>query len=514
VRDKARNDVLREQTAVKNKLRELNNAKNKLFDQKKAIRDKVRQIQEGKKAREEQIRDARQALKLKKVADSLDANLKQVDDDVAKLELAMETQTLSIREEKDRLTQIAALRKTKDEIRAYHALVDSLSGDADNKAYADQIRTLDTDINSFKGAEQELQKQLDKLRAKLDSKELDAPALVGQRRSLHADLDAAHQAQTNARAALQKLRRDLYNQRQAARAARDAENKAYFEEKKAADRKRAEEREHAELMVVPLADEIALCDSLIKYLAPYRQRALQADAPAAAAATAAAPSAAAGRAADAEAAIKKMAADLGEGVTVLQSSKRPAAAAGGGAKKAEKRAAIAARQTTINHNLHTFADFSKLGLLPPGDITGADESIKQLQAKKAEFQKQSTEKMAARAAAIAAKKAAAAAAEASGAAAAAAAPAAADAAAPAAGAAPAAAAGTIEGDEDGELLAAFKAADKDNSGFLDTTEFSNVLAKLAQFDTPAKVAAAVEKADANKSGRISYREFVKFAAEE
>jgi hypothetical protein len=78
VREKARNDVLREQTAVKNKLRELNGSKNKLFDQKKLIRDKLRAIQESKKAREDQIRDARASLKLKKVHDSLDANLKQV----------------------------------------------------------------------------------------------------------------------------------------------------------------------------------------------------------------------------------------------------------------------------------------------------------------------------------------------------------------------------------------------------------------------------------------------------
>lgn len=488
VREKGRNEVQRELTQVKNKLRELTGRKQKLFDQKKAVRDKIKQIHETRRARDEQIREAKSALKLKKVHDSLDANLKQVDEEVAKLEAAMEITTLTIQEEKARVAQIAGFRKTKDEIRAYHALVDSLTQEADNKQLNEQLRNFDTEINSFKGRESELTKELDRLRSKLESKDFDVPTLSNQRRTLFAELEAAHQAQTQARAALQKLRRDLYNQRQAARAAREAENKAYIAAKKDEDRKRQEQREAAELLVVPLADEIALCDALIQYLQPYRP------APAAAPAAAATPAA---TSSGGDAAIRKMAAELGDGAeVVVLRGKSNVRGGGGGGNKSAKRAGARTSGGKINHHISTFGDFHRVSMLPPATVTDVDAAIEQLQKKKAEFQQQSAEKMAARATALAAKKAAAAAA-----------PAASEGAA----AEGAAADKPIAGDEDGDLLAMFKAADKDNSGFLSREEFAAVLGKLAQFDTPEKVAKAVAKADKDNSGKVTYAEYVSFA---
>jgi uncharacterized coiled-coil DUF342 family protein len=505
IREKARSDVQREVTQVKNKLRELQGRKQKLFDQKKAVRDKIKQIQETRRARDEQIRDAKAALKLKKVHDSLDANLKQVDDEVAKLEAAMETTTLTIQEEKARVGQIANYRKIKDEIRAYHTLVDTLTQEADNKQLGDQLRAFDTEINSFKGRESELTKELDRLRGKLDSKDADVPTLLNQRRTLFADLDTAHQAQTQARAALQKLRRDLYNQRQAARAAREAENKAYVAAKKDEERKRQEQREAAELLVVPLADEIALCDSLIQYLQPYKPAAAPAATPAASTTTtttttaAAAAAAAATNSTGGDAAIRKMAAELGDGaeVVVLRGKGNPGGRAGG--NKGAKRAA-ARNGGKINHHIATFGDFHRLSLLPPATIADVDATLELLQKKKAEYQQQSAEKMAARASALAAKKAAAAAA-----------PQDKPAAAADGAAASAAADKPIAGDEDGDLLAMFQAADTNKSGQLSREEFTAVLSKLAQFDTAEKVAAAVAKADKNGDGKITYAEYVALA---
>jgi hypothetical protein len=500
VREKGRNEVQRELTQVKNKLRELTGRKQKLFDQKKAVRDKIKQIHETRRARDEQIREAKSALKLKKVQDTLEANLKQVDEEVAKLEAAMEITTLTIQEEKARVAQIAGFRKTKDEIRAYHALVDSLTQEADNKQLNEQLRNFDTEINSFKGRESELTKELDRLRSKLESKDFDVPTLSNQRRTLYAELEAAHQAQTQARAALQKLRRDLYNQRQAARAAREAENKAYIAAKKDEDRKRQEQREAAELLVVPLADEIALCDSLIQYLQPYRP----APAPAAAAAATATPAAASN---SGDAAIRKMAAELGDGAEVVvlrgKNNVRGGGGGGGGGNKGAKRAGARASGGKINHHISTFGDFHRVSMLPPATVSDVDAAIEELQKKKAEFQQQSAEKMAARATALAAKKAAAATAAAD--------KPAGEGAAASSGAESAAADKPIAGDEDGDLLAMFKAADKDNSGSLSREEFAAVLGKLAQFDTPEKIAKAVAKADKDNSGKVTYAEYVSFA---
>jgi Ca2+-binding EF-hand superfamily protein len=64
---------------------------------------------------------------------------------------------------------------------------------------------------------------------------------------------------------------------------------------------------------------------------------------------------------------------------------------------------------------------------------------------------------------------------------------------------------------DADLLEAFKAADKDGTGTLSREEFAEVLGKMAQFDTPEKVAAAVERADKDGSGAICYKEFHTFA---
>jgi Ca2+-binding EF-hand superfamily protein len=64
---------------------------------------------------------------------------------------------------------------------------------------------------------------------------------------------------------------------------------------------------------------------------------------------------------------------------------------------------------------------------------------------------------------------------------------------------------------DADLLEAFKAADKDNTGTLSREEFTEVLSKMAQFDTPEKIAEAVAKADKDGSGVICYKEFSAFA---
>ncbi len=64
-------------------------------------------------------------------------------------------------------------------------------------------------------------------------------------------------------------------------------------------------------------------------------------------------------------------------------------------------------------------------------------------------------------------------------------------------------------EEHAELLAAFKAADRDNSGCLSRTEFAAVLSKMAQYvDAPEKIDAAVSQADADGNGRISFAEWL------
>jgi malate synthase len=59
-----------------------------------------------------------------------------------------------------------------------------------------------------------------------------------------------------------------------------------------------------------------------------------------------------------------------------------------------------------------------------------------------------------------------------------------------------------------ELLTAFKAADKDNSGHLSREEFKAVLSRMAQYDTEEKVNAAVAAVDSDADGKISYAEWV------
>jgi chromosome segregation ATPase len=81
-RDRVRGEVQRESQVFKNKLKELNGRKTKLFEQKKLLQAKIKSAQEARHAREDQIRDAKKALPLKKVSDSLETNLKAIDDEI------------------------------------------------------------------------------------------------------------------------------------------------------------------------------------------------------------------------------------------------------------------------------------------------------------------------------------------------------------------------------------------------------------------------------------------------
>jgi hypothetical protein len=77
-----RNEVQRESSVFKQKLRELAGRKNKLFDSKKALQAKIKAANDARHARDDQIRDAKKALPLKKVADTLEANIKTIDDEI------------------------------------------------------------------------------------------------------------------------------------------------------------------------------------------------------------------------------------------------------------------------------------------------------------------------------------------------------------------------------------------------------------------------------------------------
>ena len=72
----------RESSVFKSKLGELKARKNKLFDSKKALQAKIKGAQDSRYAREDQIREAKKALPIKKVAETLDANLKAIDDEI------------------------------------------------------------------------------------------------------------------------------------------------------------------------------------------------------------------------------------------------------------------------------------------------------------------------------------------------------------------------------------------------------------------------------------------------
>lgn len=103
------------------------------------------------------------------------------------------TSTLTLKEEKDRVAKIAQLGRQKDEVRAYHTLRDGGTSEAATDAWYDELRTLDTEINAIKASENELERELGKIRAQTDAAVGDMPQLIAQRRDLYEQLDKLHE---------------------------------------------------------------------------------------------------------------------------------------------------------------------------------------------------------------------------------------------------------------------------------------------------------------------------------
>jgi chromosome segregation ATPase len=130
------------------------------------------------------------------------------------MERDMMTSTMTLKEEKDRVAKIQALGRQKEEVRAYHALKDSVAAEVDTAAWQEEIRTLDSEINAIKAAENELDRELNKIRAQTDTAVGDLPQLLAQRREMYDQLDKCHDQRKAARNAFAKERKAAYQARQ------------------------------------------------------------------------------------------------------------------------------------------------------------------------------------------------------------------------------------------------------------------------------------------------------------
>ena len=115
-REKARGEVLKEMSEVKGKLKEINKRTRKIYDQKKVIQNKLKAVNDDRQARDEKIREAKKALGLKRVLETLEGNLSAIDAEIQDIDSKMETSTLGIKVEKELVAKIQSLNRKKEEV--------------------------------------------------------------------------------------------------------------------------------------------------------------------------------------------------------------------------------------------------------------------------------------------------------------------------------------------------------------------------------------------------------------
>jgi uncharacterized coiled-coil DUF342 family protein len=509
-------------SGIKSKLREINERTRKIYEQKKTIQNKLKSVNDDRQAREEKIREAKKALGLKRVLDTLDGNLAAIDAEIKEIDARMETSTLGIKTEKELVAKIHQLNRKKEEVRQFYVLKEEISGDSDTATWVAELRALDSDVAAARATEPEHVRELNKLRTKLDAAGKDVPALVKQKNELYAKLDAAYATKEKSRQALAKEKRAAYEARQKQQEAREAARKAEHAEYKAEQERRAAEKAASELAIVPHAEEIETAERLVRYLLPLQASNDDAAADASSSSTNSTQNNKDnkdnnkdnkdkdnGSKPDPVAAAAAEAADGGAVVVINKRSENAARAKKANQKKRGGKKGGAGKKKksdALQHHLETFAMFAKLGVTPPAKATDVASAIAALNAKKTHFEQLSAEKQAKRKAAAEKKLEELAAAAAAG-----------ETAEPSADATPAAAAPAAtaaDDNDDNELLESFKALDTDNSGTLSRDEVAKVMQNMAEFDTPEKIDAALAKVDVDGDGQINYAEFAALVAQD
>eukprot|EP00163_Fabomonas_tropica_P003948 TRINITY_DN134_c1_g1_i1.p1 TRINITY_DN134_c1_g1~~TRINITY_DN134_c1_g1_i1.p1 ORF type:complete len:493 (+),score=251.57 TRINITY_DN134_c1_g1_i1:316-1794(+) len=344
---------------------------NGLFDKNKALRAQLDACNNKKKALLDKLKGERTKLRFNSEA--------EVDEAIRRVEESLHTSSLTLKEEKDLVAEIATLRASKRVIGGYAAQKKAVDDeDAKGKAILTEIKANSAEIDKVRAQESKEKANLEAIKAKQGERK--APTLLKERdevrkqiNKLYGEKKKLYEANEKKWSAYKAYEKEQRKIRDAQRAKDRAERAARGEPAEEEAAEEGEDGENDTSHLHPWADEMYACDQLLTYLRnllPKAEKAADsgpADAPA--------PE-------GAQVIGKKHTSEQGY-MAGLQKSKSKK-------NKGKKKAAPDA-DGALNHTLDVIGQFAEFELVLPENRANVQSAIDAVTAKKEEFKAKTKE---------------------------------------------------------------------------------------------------------------------------
>lgn len=150
----------------------------------------------------------------------------EIDERISEIEFKMSTSTISLKDEKEYLKEIAELKKRRPQVSKLNQMKENLEGKRDTSEIRESIQTINAELNAYRDARKKVQDQYTELMSARNAQLGDFGELIAQRDTLQKDIKE--------QITLRNTLRDEYRQ---------AENKHYQYMREIRDRRQARQRE-------------------------------------------------------------------------------------------------------------------------------------------------------------------------------------------------------------------------------------------------------------------------------
>lgn len=240
-------------------MQDLRKQKKALIDEKKIIRGRLDKM---KSTTDKLSRDQKQAKSSVKFT-----SLKEIEDEIRRLERRQQTTSMSLGEEKRLIKEIGVLNGSKSVVAQLKAKETSIQGVWDQRKLINtELTAKDKEIDAVQAEITEKSAALDAMSAKeTDNKDV-KQQLFGERDVIKEQIEEKFQEKNGLRSTYREANNDWYNYKRAITAQKKIQ---YEEEKKQREAEKEEwlkKKEEEEMKKIPYEEEMALCDYLADFL--------------------------------------------------------------------------------------------------------------------------------------------------------------------------------------------------------------------------------------------------------
>jgi uncharacterized coiled-coil DUF342 family protein len=351
----------------RDELQKLRKTKGDLIEQKKAIRGQLDQVKTTADKLNKDRKDTKSNIRF--------TTLKEIEDEVARLQKLQETTSMSLQEEKKLIKEMDALKASKEHVKKLKSNETDMEGVKNQKKdISAMIADKDKEIDAISKEIETRQNAMKAMSEKETGKREVVDKLFKERDDLKKAITIKLKEKDAVRAEYREKNNEWFNNQRAVKAQRQMQWEA---EKKKSDEERAEKLkllEAEEAKKIPYEEEQALCE----YLAQYLERTFITGASAPAEKVGAVKK-------DDVVAVKE---DPFAGKMAVKKTDDEEFFSKGKGKKKRSRAPKPAAKGPFTLNIDSFEQFGLLGLVPPTNFDAVEQSVKDLREKKDWYSKQ------------------------------------------------------------------------------------------------------------------------------